>query len=144
MNKEDVKRILLDYEEEFFFTGGVSAELIMEIENELDVKLPESYKWFLSHYGYGGINGVLIQGVGLDRSLQVVNATCSLREYGLPENLVVIENMDEYVYCLDASQMNNNECPIVDWDQSNGIGKKRYNNLYCYLYDRFNDAIENL
>lgn len=52
MKKEDVKRILLDHEEEFFFTGGVSAELIMEIENELNVKLPESYKWFLSHYGY--------------------------------------------------------------------------------------------
>lgn len=91
-----------------------------------------------------GINGVLIQGVGLDKSLQVVNATSSLREYGLPENLVVIENMDEYEYCLDTSQMNNNECPIVDWDQSIGIGKKRYHNLYCYLYDRFNDAIENL
>jgi antitoxin YobK len=82
--------------------------------------------------------------VGLDKSLQVVNTTRSLREYGLPKSLVVIENMDEYVYCLDTAQMNNNECPIVDWDQSFGVGKKRYNNLYSYLYDRFKDAIENL
>lgn len=128
----------------FFFTGGVTEELIHEIEKELNVQLPESYKWFLSQYGYGGINGVLIQGVGLDKSLQVVNTTLSLREYGLPNNLVVIENIDEYVYCFDTAQMNNNECPIIDWDQASGIGKKHYKNLYNYLYERFNDAIENL
>lgn len=144
MNKKKIEELILSQEEEFFFTGGVTREFIQKIEKELDVLLPESYKWFLSCYGYGGINGVLIQGVALDKSLQVVNATKSLREYGLPENLVVIENMDEYVYCLDTSQMNDNECPIVDWDQSTGIGEKRYNNLFSYLYERFNDAIENL
>lgn len=144
MNRQDVEELIISQEDEFFFTGGVTEDLIHEIEKELNVQLSESYKWFLSHYGYGGINGVLIQGVGLDKSLQVVNTTLSLREYGLPENLVVIENIDEYVYCLDTAQMNNNECPVIDWDQASGIGKKHYNNLYNYLYDRFNDAIENL
>ncbi|MGG3798565.1 SMI1/KNR4 family protein [Metabacillus fastidiosus] len=144
MDKQDIKKLIMSHEEEFFFTGGIKEELVQEIEKELNVKLSESYKWFLSHYGYGGINGVLIQGVGLDKSLEVVDITRSLREYGLPRNLVVIENVDEYVYCLDTAQMNNNECPIVDWDQSTGIGKKQYNNLYSYLYDRFNDAVENL
>ncbi|MGG3889950.1 SMI1/KNR4 family protein [Metabacillus fastidiosus] len=145
MDKQDVKKLIMSsQEEEFFFTGGITEELVQEIEKELNVKLSESYKWFLSHYGYGGIDGVLIQDVELDELLEVVDTTRSLREYGLLRNLVVIENMDEYVYGLDAAQMNNNECPIVNWDQSTGIGKKQYNNLYSYLYDRFNDAVENL
>ena len=144
MNRQDIEELIMSQEEEFFFTGGVTVKLIMKIEKELNTQLPESYKWFLRHYGYGGINGVFIQGVGLDNSLQVVNATRNLREYGLPKNLVVIENMDEYVYCLDTSQMANNECPIIDWDQSIGIGEEQYDNLYSYLFDRFNDAIENL
>lgn len=144
MNRQDVEKLIYKQIDEFFFTGGVKEELINEIELQLNVKLPESYRWFLRHYGHGGINGVLIQGIGLDESLQVVNTTLSLRKYGLPNNLVVIENIDEYVYCLDTSQMINNECPIVDWDQSSGIGKKCYSNLYCYLFERFNDAIENL
>ena len=101
MNRQDVEELIISQEDEFFFTGGVTEELIHEIEKELNVQLPESYKWFLSQYGYGGINGVLIQGVGLDKSLQVVNTTLSLREYGLPNNLVVIENIDEYVYCFN-------------------------------------------
>ena len=144
MNRKDIESLIMSEEEEFFFTGGVSVEYIREIEKELNTRLPESYKWFLGNYGHGGINGVLIQGVGLDKSLQVVNTTLSLREYGLPRNLVVIESMDEYVYCLDTTQMTNNDYPIVDWDQSIGIGKKQYDNLYNYLYDRFTDAIENL
>lgn len=143
MNRQDIEELIMSQEEDFFFTGGVTVKLIKEIEKELNTQLPKSYKWFLSHYGYGGINGVFIQGVGLDNSLQVVNSTRNLREYGLPRNLVVIESMDEYVYCLDTSQMTNNECPIIDWDQSVGIGEVQYDNLYSYLFDRFNDAIEN-
>ncbi|MGG3805163.1 SMI1/KNR4 family protein [Metabacillus fastidiosus] len=75
MDKQDVQKLIMSQEEEFFFTGGITEELVQEIEKELNVKLPESYKWFLSHYGYGGIGGVLIQGVGLDKSLQVVDIT---------------------------------------------------------------------
>ncbi|MDG5471380.1 SMI1/KNR4 family protein [Jeotgalibacillus sp. ET6] len=144
INRQDVKILITSQESEFFFTGGVPEELIHEIEKELNVQLPESYRWFLGSYGYGGINGVLIQGVGLDTSLQVVNTTKSLRKYGLPQDLVVIENVDEYVICLNTTQMQNNDCPVIDWDQASGLGKKQYENLYHYLYDRFNDAIENL
>jgi len=144
MNRQDIEELIVSQEDNCFFTGGVSEEFIHEIEKKLTVQLPESYKWFLSQYGYGGINGVLIEGVGLDKSLQVVKTTLNLRRYGLPESLVVIENIDEYVYCLDTAQMNKNECPILDWDQGSGIGENQYSNLYDYLYDRFNDAIENL
>ncbi|KEO80819.1 SMI1/KNR4 family protein [Tumebacillus flagellatus] len=144
MNQQDIKILITSQEESFFFTGGVGEEDIQDIEAQLNVEVPESYKWFLMNYGFGGINGVLINGVALDKSLQVVKATKSLREYGLPESLVVVENMDEYVYCFDTARMDGGECPIVDWDQKFGIGKKQYRNLYEYLYDRFSDAIENL
>lgn len=76
--------------------------------------------------------------------MQVVKITKSLRGYGLPKNLIVIENLDEYVYCLDTDEIDINECPIVDWNQAFGKGNEQYINLYEYLYERFSDAIENL
>lgn len=144
MNQQDVNELIGSHADDFFFTGGVETEDILKIETELNLSLPESYKWFLANYGHGGVNGMMILGVALDKSLQVVKATQDLRQYGLPENFVVLESMDEYVYCFDTARMDDNECPIVDWDQKFGVGKKQYRNLYVYLYERFSDAIENL
>lgn len=144
MNKLDIEKMIEEYQDEFFFTGGITNEKIKQVEKDLDVQLPQSYKWFLEQYGYGGINGVFIEGVGLNNSMQVVKITKSLRGYGLPKNLIVIENLDEYVYCLDTDEIDINECPIVDWNQAFGKGNEQYINLYEYLYERFSDAIENL
>jgi hypothetical protein len=90
MTKQYVKKIIHEYQEFVFFTGGVKEEEIIKIENELNVKLPESYKWFLSHYGYGGIGGTTIEGVLPNGNLTVVEQTLYYRKHGLPEHLIVL------------------------------------------------------
>lgn len=106
--------------------------------------MPDSFKWFINEYGYGGVNGALILGVALDKSLVCVEATKELRKYGLPKYLVVIENLEEYVCCLDTSKLIKGECPVVEWDQLGGIGDEYSDNLFIYLYERFTEAIEDL
>lgn len=104
-----------------YFTGGVDIEKVNYIEKELNVKLPDSYKWFLKTFGYGGIEGIEI--IGYDRCTppSVVVKTKEYREYGLPEKYVVIEDCDEFIYCLDTSKMENNECPVISWDMQDLI-----------------------
>ena len=98
-----------------FFTGGISEKKINYIENELGVILPESYKFFLGNYGSGGMFGVEIIGCGYSEIPRVVEMTKFYRKYGLPKDLVVIEDVDEYQYCLQTSLMNDGECPVVNW-----------------------------
>jgi hypothetical protein len=52
--------------------------------------------------GSGGICGVDILGIeGVDYA-SVVEKTQRYREAGLPNKYIVIENVDEFLYCLDT------------------------------------------
>ncbi len=51
----------------------------------------------------------------------VVIETESYRDLGMGENLIVIEDIDEYAYCLDTSNMVNNECPVIAWNKQGGL-----------------------
>ncbi|MCA0972229.1 SMI1/KNR4 family protein [Halobacillus litoralis] len=65
------------------------------------------------------------------------------RGLGMSENLIVIEDIDEYAYCLDTSSMKNNECPIIAWNKQGGLDD--YNtaeNFYEFLSQRLLRAKE--
>jgi hypothetical protein len=125
------------------FTGGVDKSQITLVQNELGVELPESFKWFLSNYGSGGMFGVDIQGVGKSNRPPVVVNTKRFRDLGLDENLVVIENAGEYAYCLYTSKMENNECPIIAWNRVGGLDDYYTSkNFYEFLSQRSLDAKE--
>ncbi len=64
MTYHEIEEFIKENAEDDDFTGGISEEKIKEIQNRLNVKLPESYKWFLNKYGSGGIYGVNILGDG--------------------------------------------------------------------------------
>ncbi|WP_213422620.1 SMI1/KNR4 family protein [Bhargavaea massiliensis] len=61
-------------------TGGIPDSRITEIEAALHVKLPDSYRWFLRNYGFGGIFGVDILGAGKQAVPNVVRKTERLRK----------------------------------------------------------------
>ena len=64
--------------------------------------------------------------------------TLDYRKYGLPENLIVIENCDEYVECIDC-----NTGEIVSW----AIGEDvlfSSPSFDDYLLDSLKEAIDNL
>lgn len=119
--KDIIKIIKEDTFDSSMFTGGVDTDKIYYIENELDVKLPNSYKWFLKTFGYGFIYGIEILGYGKFTPPLVVTKTLDYRKYGLPNEYVVIEDCDEFIYCLDTSKMENNECPVISWDMQDLI-----------------------
>ncbi|WJE46694.1 SMI1/KNR4 family protein [Peribacillus frigoritolerans] len=57
MEKEKIIEIINENNDSIFLTGGVSVEQIGDIENKLNVSLPDSYKWFLEQYGEGILLG---------------------------------------------------------------------------------------
>lgn len=137
---DKVVELINQYEEKGDFTYAVVNDVIIaEAEKVLDVNIPEQYQWFLKRYGHGGIGGIETLGVGKNGTTIFVNKTLEFREYGLPNEMIVIENCDEWIYCIDTKNGN-----IGMWS----LGEKKcslaYKDFFEYLIDRMNDAIENM
>lgn len=136
LNKEAVIDLINNAPKKFF-VGALEDSRISDIEKRLNVKLPESYKWFLREYGTGGVFGIEIFGGGLREVSTCVRETEEWRKYGLPMEFVVIQNYGSGVYCLDTSRLANNECPIIDWEQDDEDGINEYEKLYTFLVEKF-------
>ncbi|MBT2604552.1 SMI1/KNR4 family protein [Bacillus sp. ISL-53] len=137
-----LQEFIKQYGEDDDFTGGVSEDKVKETEQKLQVSLPESYKWFLRKYGYGGLFGVDIIGYGFTGPA-VVDATKGHQKYyDLIDGLVVIEDIDEFAYCLDTNKMINGECPVITWDNQEGYGVKLADNFLEYFIERLEEAKE--
>lgn len=143
MNKEELTHFIQENMESDDFTGGVDEKQIEYVQNTLEVQLPESYKWFLINYGSGGLFGVDILGVAKSNIASVVIETKNYRDLGMSNNLVVIEDIGEYAYCLDASNMENNECPVIAWNRQGGLDDfNTAKNFYEFLSQRLLEAKE--
>ena len=125
------------------FTGEVDRKQIDYVHDTLKLTLPESYMWFVKKYGSGGLYGVDILGVAKSNIATVVIETENYRDLGMNKDLVVIEDIDEYAYCLDISNMENNECPVIAWNKQGGIDDDNTaENFYDFLSQRLLDAKE--
>ncbi|EME72538.1 hypothetical protein BSONL12_21569 [Bacillus sonorensis L12] len=134
-----VEGFINDNKDHATFTGGVSEEKVKLIENELNVNLPESYRWFLKKYGSGGIYAANILGYDLVSS-SVVEKTKEFRElYNLTEGLVVIEDIDIFAYCLDTNKMVDGECPVVVWATQGGYGRTVEQTFLTFLFERLKE-----
>ena len=116
----------------------VTDDMISEAEDKLGVKLPDQYVDYIKMFGHGGIAGLEILGVGLTGRMIFVDGTLEYRADELPENLVVIENVDEWLMCLDC-----NTGKVISWDFT-GYIKDEYDSFDEYLIDQMNNAIENM
>lgn len=65
--------------------------------------------------------------------------TLEYRNYGLSDNLIVVENCDEWLYCIDVDTEK-----VVSLDRTNGVLGERYDTFLDFIIDRFNDEIENI
>ena len=135
--REQIETLIRTHGEVFqdaFLITNPSDEDIKRAEQELGFEIPENYLWFLKKYGHGGFFFEFL-GYGLTGNPLFVRETLKQRENGLPENLMVIENCDEYVACINIDNGN-----IVSWsnyDNDGMIVKKT-----CFE-DYFIDCIEN-
>lgn len=122
-----------------FTYAEVNDDILNEAEKVLKCKLPAEYISLLKTFGQGGIGGLEVLGVGKDGSLVFVNYTLKYRSYGLPDELIIIENCDEWLYCINAI---NGE--IVKWVNQNVGYIKAYDNFAVYLENQINDILENM
>ncbi|MFJ5772508.1 SMI1/KNR4 family protein [Psychrobacillus sp. NPDC093180] len=104
MDREELVNFIDEHNESDDFTGGVDETQITLVQNELGVELPESFKWFLTTYGSGGLFGVDILGMAKSNRAPVVINTQRYIELGMEKDLVIIKNVGEYVYCLYFKQ----------------------------------------
>lgn len=138
MNNKIVDMIK-QYSEEDDFYGKTNEVDIKIVEKSLGIMLPESYKWFLSNYGSGGICGVEILGIENKDNSSVIHGTERYRGLGLDSGCIVIEDLGEFIMCIDT----NNENKVIRWDNVNKKKEYRYDNFYEYLIDTFQEAIDN-
>lgn len=138
MTKEILNTIKKYEHEGDFNYAQVEDSTLEKAQNTLGVRLPDQFVEYIKMFGYGGIGGITILGIGLDGSVIFEEETLSYREYGLPENLVVVENIDEWLNCIDC-----NTGKIVSWDQS-GLLKEECDSFDDYLIRQMEEAIDNL
>jgi len=138
--KNKLIEIINEHIEEGDFIGEVSDDDIKKAETTLKVCFPTEYKEFIKKYGSGGICGVDILGVEGADYASVVESTEHQRRFGLPNKYIVIENVDEFVYCLNTVE----EFNVIRWDDINKIEVTRYKTFEEYLEDSFQEAIDNL
>lgn len=121
-----------------FLRTKPSDEDIKKAEQELGFEIPESYIWFLKQYGHGGFFFEFL-GYGRNGNALFVRETLKERKNGLPTNLLVIENCDEYVVCINTDNGN-----IVSWSHydNDGIIMKQVS-FEDYFIDCLNNAIDN-
>src|SRR5699024_10904893 len=132
---------MMRYMEPDDFTGGVDKRQVNYIQDTLNIKLPESYKWFLYNYGSGGLYGVDILGVAKSNISTVVIETEKYRDLKMSENLVVIEDIVQYAYCLNTSKMKNIECPIIVWVKKEELVVfKTAENFFDFLFQELFNA----
>ncbi|MGD2351934.1 SMI1/KNR4 family protein [Bacillus subtilis] len=131
-----VKRLLEDNKENSITTGGISDKKVYEIEDALNVRLPNSYKWFLKNYGSGGAYGVLITGYDFGGAEVVDWTNMYRREFNLPSGFVVVEDVDYFAYCIDTNKMKNGECPVVSWDRVIGFTSEDASSFIEFFYEK--------
>ena len=111
--------------------------MLAEAQQKLGFPLPKQFLEYLNAYSHGGV-GFEILGIGFDGSMAFLEETLEYREDGLPANFLVVENCDEWLYCIDA-----NSGEVVSWyfDDDPSVDYPCFDD---YLLDRLNDTIENL
>ena len=124
--------------ENAFLMRFPTAEELSEAKEQLGFAIPEEYVWFLKTFGHGGFFFEFL-GYGINGNALLVEKTLYERQFGLPTELLVIENCDEYVVCIDASSGS-----VVSWSKHDRDGVIAVaDDFYQYFMERIENAIAN-
>jgi len=148
---EDIKSSLNEVDDLDFGTPK-SDDDINIAEKKLSVILPSSFKEYLKCWGNLSLGPIEYYGLTKDSNLESAGIpnfvwfTLQKREQiGLPDNLVVFQNLNDEVYCcLDTSSYDkNNECPVVKWDNINScIDMSTDSGFFAFLLDEIEEYID--
>jgi|TARA_R110000744_G_scaffold105898_2_gene202061 hypothetical protein len=134
-------------------TGGVTEGRISEVERELGINFPSSYRYFLKTLGQGDFEGIEFLGLfeektALEKWGNAYRVTLELRKNGfLPDDLFAVKNFEGDAYaCLHLTNFRNEECPVILWDFGESVARQRTNPhiLACSFGEYFFNLIEEL
>ena len=136
MNAE-IARLIDEYsDQQDFSRAAPTREALTAAQRQLGVELPGQYIEFLQRYGDGGFEGFEILGADLDGSMRFVEQTVEYRRLGLPDGLVVVEDCDEWVYCVDCG-----DGSVASWSPVDGA-RTDYPDFDSLLLQRIRDSVE--
>lgn len=121
------------FEDAFLYTDVMDKD-IKSAENRLGFEIIQDYKKFLKKYGHGGSFFEFL-GFGTNGKALFVDETLKFRKSGLPNELMVFENCDEYIRCI-----NSETGEVVNWSKYDDQRAVHEFNSFC---DCFLDAVEN-
>jgi hypothetical protein len=136
-----LENMIQTYMEDNDFFGAATEEQITRSEIALNLRFPVEYREFVKTYGSGGVCGVELAGIEGDLGASAIKATERYRNLGLDKSFIVIQDLGEYIMCMDSA--NDNPC-VYSWDRSDPKFKKEYNSFTEYLIDVFQEGIDNL
>lgn len=139
MNTKLYELIKANETEKSFTYPKVNEIDIAKAEEELGVTIPQSYRSFLIEFGMGGLDGMDILGFGINKQAIFVEFTKDRRTYGMPQNVIAIENCDEWVYCIHSETG-----AVMEWYRDSEKLYPAYDNFDEFLLNRINDSLENM
>lgn len=124
--------------DEVLITGGIDDVKIAEIEKELNIILCSEMKEFLSYYGYLIGYGLEIYGWGKGDTSNLVKNTLKRKDDGLKDNMLVINDIGELVYCLD-----NSNGKVYCWEVLNDDYAEESVDLETYIIEQLEEGKDN-
>ncbi|MDM1298323.1 SMI1/KNR4 family protein [Empedobacter falsenii] len=146
--KKLIKKVeKLDEEPEFY--GKVSLQDIEKVAQALNLKFDDQITTYLQEFGGGGIpdilntNGIIPEDHLLDNFYTLFGATsCARKEFGLPENFIVID-ADFPEKCWVLACDNPNENNVFAYNCFNQkIENQLYSSFQEYLFTEWEQFVE--
>ena len=123
-------------------TGATDLD-IADAERAIGVRLPASYKTFLSTFGWARIYHDPLYGVGpsVPPEYRLVDTTLCERYQAhphIPHHLVpIMNNGAGNHYCLDTANYLEDECPVIFWDHEHQDGPNQSPEQVSSSFDRW-------
>lgn len=120
------------------FGAGTPGKDIEKLEEDLAIKLPDSFVTFLETFNggeflFGRMHAVTADGAGFFDFRTEYEHFYEKNEDLTDEDLVPFG--DDYggnYYCFDLAAMKDNECPIVQWDLDSGANQEPRHVANCF------------
>jgi len=110
---------------------GASVDEIAQVERRLKISLPGDYVSFLREFGWIGLEGMELYGVGSgvpthwELCLNVEGERTMFMPF-MPTFLIpVMADGAGNHYCLDTSRLEDGRCPVVFWDHEDPRGNRQ-------------------
>jgi hypothetical protein len=112
---------------DLWISGPQPEDAIRELELELGVEMPPSYRTFLAQYGGLSIGDWFISGIidgdaiGEATGWLYADTMRFRDEFGIPESLLVVQPDEDAPFCLDVrNRSSDGECPVVCYELHSG------------------------